>query len=35
MFRIGAFERNLVPFARENSTRQANSLESRQLIGRF
>jgi hypothetical protein len=35
MFRIGAFERNLVPLAGENSTRRANSLESCQVIGRF
>jgi hypothetical protein len=35
MFRIGAFERNLVPLTGENSTRRANSLESCQVIGRF
>jgi hypothetical protein len=34
MFRIDAFERNLVPLVCKNSTRRANSLESYQLIGR-
>jgi len=28
MFRVGAFERNLVPLACENSTRRANSLKA-------